>query len=435
MDRSPRPAEAQPRGEWWKAFNDPVLDELIERADQGNTSVRVAAARLAQARAVVRSTDADRSPQVGVGASASRAAGLDQRRRRPRRATCSPAGADLSYEVDLFGRLSRSTRGGDARRAGARKACCRARGCWCRPSVAQTYLALRALDSERALVQTHGRRLPRHARPHRAPLARRRRRRARRGAREHRGRRHRVGGAGARPPARRARARARRAGGRVAVAVLAAGCGMERPRCRSIPAGVPSTVLTRRPDVAAAQHIDARRAVARRRRQGRVVPEHRAHRRRRLRLLRSRRPLQVVGARLGRRRAALAADLRRRPARGRRREHQRAARRRGGAATASRCWSRSRTSRTSSPRCACSPSRPRRRRARSSSASRTTALSGTRYRTGYVSQLELLDAQRSELRNRRQALQVRSALPEHGGAGPRAGRRLGMKGSGPFQLQ
>jgi len=43
------------------------------------------------------------------------------------------------------------------------------------------------------------------------------------------------------------------------------------------------------------------------------------------------------------------------------------------------------------------------------SAGRTTALSDARYRAGYVSQLELLDAQRSELRNRREALQVRSA--------------------------
>ncbi len=42
-------------------------------------------------------------------------------------------------------------------------------------------------------------------------------------------------------------------------------------------------------------------------------------------------------------------------------------------------------------------------------ASRSTALSNTRYRNGLVSQLELLDAQRSELRNRRQALSVRSA--------------------------
>ena len=43
------------------------------------------------------------------------------------------------------------------------------------------------------------------------------------------------------------------------------------------------------------------------------------------------------------------------------------------------------------------------------SASRATLLSDARYRNGYVSQLDLLDARRSELRNRRQALQVRSA--------------------------
>jgi multidrug efflux system outer membrane protein len=42
-------------------------------------------------------------------------------------------------------------------------------------------------------------------------------------------------------------------------------------------------------------------------------------------------------------------------------------------------------------------------------AARTTSLSDARYRNGLVSQLDLLDARRSELRNRRQALQVRSA--------------------------
>ena len=46
------------------------------------------------------------------------------------------------------------------------------------------------------------------------------------------------------------------------------------------------------------------------------------------------------------------------------------------------------------------PSRPPRR---------ATQLSDTRYRNGLVSQLELLDARRSELRNRRQALQMRTA--------------------------
>ena len=43
------------------------------------------------------------------------------------------------------------------------------------------------------------------------------------------------------------------------------------------------------------------------------------------------------------------------------------------------------------------------------SAARATALSESRYRNGLVSQLDLLDAQRSELRSRRQAVQVRGA--------------------------
>ncbi|MBC7992851.1 MAG: TolC family protein, partial [Rhizobacter sp.] len=66
------PAESQARGEWWKAFADPLLDDLVTRADRNNTSIHLAAARLAQARALVRSTNADRLPQVGVGASATR---------------------------------------------------------------------------------------------------------------------------------------------------------------------------------------------------------------------------------------------------------------------------------------------------------------------------------------------------------------------------
>src|SRR5207247_168936 len=43
------PADAQPRGEWSKAFADPVLDGLVERAGRDNASVQIAAARLAQA--------------------------------------------------------------------------------------------------------------------------------------------------------------------------------------------------------------------------------------------------------------------------------------------------------------------------------------------------------------------------------------------------
>jgi len=67
------PAEAQPRGAWWLAFNDPVLNSLVEKADVNNGNIQAAAARLAEARALARSANADRLPQIGL------------RRRQPRR--------------------------------------------------------------------------------------------------------------------------------------------------------------------------------------------------------------------------------------------------------------------------------------------------------------------------------------------------------------
>jgi hypothetical protein len=67
-----QPAEAQPRGEWWKAFADPRLDDLITRADRNNTSIQLAASRVAEARALLRATDAERQPQVGLAAGAVR---------------------------------------------------------------------------------------------------------------------------------------------------------------------------------------------------------------------------------------------------------------------------------------------------------------------------------------------------------------------------
>src|SRR5918999_5635312 len=103
------PAEAQPRGEWWRAFNDPVLDELVVRADRANSSIRIAASRLTQARAIARFTDADRSPQVTAGAGAQRFYGITNGSSAVPARSVFDAGVDLSYEVDLFGRLSHAS--------------------------------------------------------------------------------------------------------------------------------------------------------------------------------------------------------------------------------------------------------------------------------------------------------------------------------------
>jgi len=145
------PAEAQDRGAWWKAFADPVLDGLVERAGAQNTSIQEAAARLAQARALVRNANADRLPQIGVGAGASRQAGAGT----PGGATpttITSAGASMSYEIDLFGRLARA-RDAASLDAQAREALLQSTRLLVQAEVAQTYLALRAMDAERALVR------------------------------------------------------------------------------------------------------------------------------------------------------------------------------------------------------------------------------------------------------------------------------------------
>jgi outer membrane protein, multidrug efflux system len=144
------PAEAQDRGAWWKAFADPVLDGLVARAASNNTTIQEAAARLAQARAFARSTDADRMPQIGIGAGVGRQAGANTANGATP-ATMTAAGATLSYEVDLFGRLAHASDAA-ALDAQAREALLRSTQLLVQAEVAQTYLSLRATDTERTLV-------------------------------------------------------------------------------------------------------------------------------------------------------------------------------------------------------------------------------------------------------------------------------------------
>ena len=145
------PAETQDRGAWWLPFGDPVLTSLVERAAQANTSVQEAAARVAQARALVRAANADRLPQVGLGGGVGRGAGANSLL-GPRPATLWQAGVDLAYEPDLFGRAT-GRRDAASLDAQAREALLQSTRLAVQAETAQTYLALRALDVERALVR------------------------------------------------------------------------------------------------------------------------------------------------------------------------------------------------------------------------------------------------------------------------------------------
>lgn len=103
------PRDEQSRGAWWEQFGDPQLDALEIRVSNANQSIQAAVARLQEARAATRIARADLFPSLDVGSSAT----------RQRVSANSPAylpghdptfnnfdvEADLSYEVDLWGRV------------------------------------------------------------------------------------------------------------------------------------------------------------------------------------------------------------------------------------------------------------------------------------------------------------------------------------------
>ncbi|XLZ71843.1 efflux transporter outer membrane subunit [Massilia sp. SR12] len=141
-------AERQPRGEWWLAFGDTALNELVNEATRNNANLAVAAARVKQARAIAGVAEADRIPQIGVGVGGQRSrAGVDQPIQTAYNATLS-----ASYEVDLFGRVSSnvSAARGDAAQVEANY---RSILLSLQADVAQTYFRLRATDAELATVE------------------------------------------------------------------------------------------------------------------------------------------------------------------------------------------------------------------------------------------------------------------------------------------
>lgn len=105
----PAVSAAQPTGDWWKLYRDPVLDRLIVDALAANTDIRVSVARLSRARASLRETRGAREPQVGLSGSAQvgRLPG-PAIPGEPRTDVQVDVGLDVAYEVDLFGRVSRS---------------------------------------------------------------------------------------------------------------------------------------------------------------------------------------------------------------------------------------------------------------------------------------------------------------------------------------
>lgn len=150
-----QPSDAVARGEWWQVFGDATLNDLEQQALAANQSLKAAAARLGQARALERNARAALFPQVGVG--------FGPTRQQPSPASQGlPADADTSattlwrgqatfaWEADLFGRLGSAA---DAARLDAERdeALFRSTLLSLQADVAQAYFLVRELDGLRAL--------------------------------------------------------------------------------------------------------------------------------------------------------------------------------------------------------------------------------------------------------------------------------------------
>ncbi len=109
-------AEAWPAPDWWRGFNAPVLDQLIEQARGGNFDIQAAIARVRQADAQVRVSGAALLPAVeGSGKASYQRSGAAGRGRNSALATASGGryvdsrsyslGPSVSYEIDLWGRV------------------------------------------------------------------------------------------------------------------------------------------------------------------------------------------------------------------------------------------------------------------------------------------------------------------------------------------
>lgn len=101
---------------WWRAFDDPLLDRLVDGALAGNPDLNIALARLRQARAERTQIAADAGPTVS-------AAGTAQALRSSKTLDWPPgiggsrtwrAGFDASWELDVFGGTRRAVEAADA---------------------------------------------------------------------------------------------------------------------------------------------------------------------------------------------------------------------------------------------------------------------------------------------------------------------------------
>jgi NodT family efflux transporter outer membrane factor (OMF) lipoprotein len=155
---SAAPADSKPRGAWWTRFGDSELNTLEASVSVSNQTVQKAVAQLQEARAMVQSAHAAYLPTIGAGASATRehdsANVIGHQGTAGKSYNDYAVALDASWEPDLWGRIAHEN---DAARAGAQASAADLESVrlGVQAELAVDYFNLRGLDaSKRLLDQT-----------------------------------------------------------------------------------------------------------------------------------------------------------------------------------------------------------------------------------------------------------------------------------------
>jgi NodT family efflux transporter outer membrane factor (OMF) lipoprotein len=150
-----QPSDGSVRGPWWEVFGDPTLNSLEAEVSISNQNVLVAEAQFRQARALVLAARSQFFPTATIGAGYTRS--------RPSATLASsigpPQGAsndfilplDVSWDIDVWGRIRRNVEGNRAN-AQASAGDLEATRLLFQSELAQDYYLLRTLDAQRALL-------------------------------------------------------------------------------------------------------------------------------------------------------------------------------------------------------------------------------------------------------------------------------------------
>ncbi|USQ95587.1 efflux transporter outer membrane subunit [Caulobacter sp. RL271] len=138
---------ANPEAEWWKAFGDPVLDQLVGQALSANLDLKIAVARVGEARALFTEQKLDLLPHVTADGTYTKSKAQQPGVTTERvEGQSYQAGFDAGWEIDLFGRVRRGVEAAGAE-AGAAQAELRDAQVTVAAEVARNYLELRGAQA------------------------------------------------------------------------------------------------------------------------------------------------------------------------------------------------------------------------------------------------------------------------------------------------